>query len=228
VTERATLLLRRRRPIGEPTDAPAAAIAGITVLDGTGGAGRLAGALVELGVQPADVRQGVLDPEAPVELLDIAELGDRFRLVVLGSHLVNLPDDHRRVAFLGLAARHLAPGGRLLVEHHPLDWAATAGEVRAVPGGRLGMVDIRVDPPFVSAVSVYDIGGHQVRQPFTARVLDDAELDVALATAGLRRVRRLAPTWLEASAGSGARAGTPERRQRCSVAPPGGDVNRGV
>ncbi|NJD27929.1 MAG: hypothetical protein FIA92_06485 [Chloroflexi bacterium] len=60
------------------------------------------------------------------------------------------------------------------------------------------MVDVRVEPPFVSAVSVYEVGGEVVRQPFTARVLSDAELDEALLEAGLARHRRLSPTWLEA------------------------------
>jgi hypothetical protein len=61
------------------------------------------------------------------------------------------------------------------------------------------MVAVRVDPPFVSAVSVLDVGGRVVRQQFRARVLSDAELDEALAAAGLRRMRRLSATWLEAA-----------------------------
>jgi hypothetical protein len=37
-----------------------------------------------------------------------------------------------------------------------------------------------------------------VRQPFTARVLAEAELDAILQEAGLARVARLGPTWLDA------------------------------
>ncbi len=60
------------------------------------------------------------------------------------------------------------------------------------------MVNVKRDPPFVSAVSVYDVGGREVRQPFTARVLSDAELATELEASGLRIRRRLSPTWLQA------------------------------
>ncbi|HEX2626550.1 MAG TPA: hypothetical protein VHL56_06560 [Candidatus Limnocylindrales bacterium] len=186
-----TLLIRRRRPIGEPARP-----------EGTTGAGRLAQALLDLGVAIDDVRQAVIDPDGPLEQLAGAVPGDRFDVVVLGSHLVNNPDDDRRRAFLGLAVSHLADGGRLLIEHHPVDWAETAEPTPTTPGvdpgATLGMVDVVRTPPYVSAVSVYDEGGGIVRQPFTARVLSEAELDAALERVGLTRRARLGPTWLEA------------------------------
>jgi hypothetical protein len=182
-----TLLIRRRRPIGEPARP-----------DATAGAGRLAQAVMDLGIPLDDVRQAVIDPDGPLDQLDAAVTDGPFDVVVLGSHLVNNPDVDRRHAFLALAARHLAPGGRLLVEHHPIDWAATAEATRPTPGAALGMVDVVREPPFVSAVSVYDVGGRVVRQPFTARVLSELELDTALEEVGLRRMGRLGPTWLEA------------------------------
>jgi nucleotide-binding universal stress UspA family protein len=196
-----TLLVRRRRPIGEPAPTPDAALVPdtpFTLLDGTAGAGRIVAALVELGVQLGDVRQAVIDPDGPPEALDRSTAEGVFDVVVLGSHLLNNPDPDRRIAFLRLGGRHLAQGGRMLVEHHPLDWAETAEATRPTPGATLGMVDVRRDPPFVSAVSVYDAGGRIVRQPFTARVLSEAELDEALAAGGLTRERRIGPTWLEA------------------------------
>lgn len=168
-----------------------------TTRDGVAGAGRIAQALADLGVTLDPCRQLVVDADGPVEALGDVDLGARFETVVLGSHLVNVPDADSRAAFLGLARRHLAPRGTLLVEHHPLDWAETAAEVRATPGGStLGMVDVRRDPPFVSAASVYDVGGRVVRQPFTARVLSDAELAASLSGAGFADTRRLSPTWL--------------------------------
>jgi hypothetical protein len=182
-----TLLIRRRRPIGEPARPV-----------GTIGAGRVVQALLELGVSIADVEQAVINPDGPIEPLGAADSGGTFDVVVLGSHLVNNPDPDRRQAFITLAAQRLATGGRVLIEHHPIDWAETAEPTRPTPGATLGMVDVRRDPPFVSAVSVYDVGGRIVRQPFTARVLSERELDAALADAGLVRVGRLGPTWLEA------------------------------
>jgi hypothetical protein len=139
-------------------------------------------------------------PDIPIEPLRALDLGFRAPVVVLGSHLVNRPDPAGGIALLDLARRHLTDGpglGKVLVEHHPVDWAAAAAATSATPGGQPGMVDVRRDPPFVSAVSVYDIGGRVVRQPFTARVLSEAELELALEAAGLDLVRRLSPTWLE-------------------------------
>jgi len=64
------------------------------------------------------------------------------------------------------------------------------------------MEEVRRDPPFVSAVSVYDVGGRMFRQPFTARVLSDPELAEALASVGFRVARRLSPTLIEATRGA--------------------------
>ena len=61
------------------------------------------------------------------------------------------------------------------------------------------MVDVVRTPPYVSAVSVYDEGGRIVRQPFTARVLSEAQLDAALEGVGLTRRVRRGPTWIEAA-----------------------------
>jgi hypothetical protein len=119
--------------------------------------------------------------------------------VILGSHLVNIPDRDLRIGLLGLARAGAEATGLVLVEHHPIDWLETAADVPATPGGSVGMIEVRVDPPFVAAVSVLDIGGRVVRQPFRAQVLSDVELDHALAAAGLRRTRRLGPTWVEAA-----------------------------
>lgn len=187
----AVLLIRRRRPIGEPADDAA-------TIHGMRGAGRVVLALTELGVELDGVVQLVVDQDALATDLAGLDAGGQFATVVLGSHLVNRPEEPARAALLALARRHLKGSGRLLIEHHPIDWAVTAGEVPATPGGRLGMVEVRRDPPFVSAVSVYDFGGRVVRQPFRARVLSDAELTAACESAGLVALRRLAPTWIEA------------------------------
>ena len=194
------LLIRRRRPAGEPV-AATPSLRGSTY-DGVAGAGRIIQALLDLGVSLAGPTQLVLDADASPADLDAIDLDRRFDVALLASHLVNVPDSVTRRAFLDLAARHLAAGGRLLVEHHPIDWAETAEPTRPTPGGslggsQLGMVDVQRRPPFVSAVSVYDVDGQLVRQPFTARVLLEAELGAELAVSGVAVRRRLNPTWLE-------------------------------
>lgn len=195
------LLIRRRRPIGEPAALVPLDDSGAATLEGTAGAGRIAQAMLELGYALDTVTQAIIPADIPLEFLAGLDLGRRFDPVVLGSHLVNLPDADRRAAFLGLAVRHLADDGVALVEHHPIDWAETAEEVQPTPGSGVGMEDVRRDRPFVSAVSTFDIGGRFVRQPFTARVLDDAEIAAELEGSSLVVRRRLSPTWLEARRG---------------------------
>jgi len=195
------LLIRRRRPIGEPGAAEPTAQGEIVTIDGTAGAGRLALALAAAGVAHGDMLQAVVPPEIEIDELRTTDLGARYATVVLGSHLVNLPDAERRTAHVEAAARHVAPGGALVLEHHPLDWAETAADVEPTPGSSVGMEAVRRDPPFVSAVSVYDVGGRMARQPFTARVLAEAELEAALASVGFVTVRRLSPTLIEATRG---------------------------
>jgi hypothetical protein len=186
------LLIRRRRPIGDS--------AAGRLQDGTAGADRIVQSLAEAGVvlDDARIRQLLLEPAALLTGLDQGVPDERFDRVVLGSHLVNVPDRDLRVGLLELA-RSRSPDGAVFVEHHPIDWAQTAADVPATPGGSVGMVAVQADPPFVSAVSVFDVGGRLVRQPFRARVLSDAELDAAFAAAELRRVRRLGATWIEAA-----------------------------
>lgn len=198
----ATLLIRRRRPIGESmalrplASGPRSTVA--AELGGTAGAGRLCQLLGDLGVPLQDVTQLVIDPDAAIANLGAVDLGRRFAAVALGSHLVNTVDDDRRGTLVRLAARHVAAGDRLLMEHHPIDWATTAGPTPPMPGAQPGMTDVTRDGRLVSAVSVFDVGGRVIRQPFTARVLSEDELDASLESAGLRRVSRLSPTWIEA------------------------------
>jgi hypothetical protein len=195
------LLIRRRRPVGEPEALRPVGRDGVATLDGTAGAGRLVLALSQAGFQCDSMAQVVIPPGVEPEALESLDFGGRFETVVLGSHLVNLPDGTRRAALLALAARHMGDNSALVIEHHPVDWAETAAEVEPTPGSGPGMLEVRRDPPFVSAVSVFDAGGHVVRQPFTARVLSEAELAEAVASVGLRVSQRLGATLIEARGG---------------------------
>lgn len=192
------LLIRRRRPTGEPEARGPLAPTGVATTDGTAGAGRIVLALAKAGIPCDSMVQAILPQELDLAALATLDLGGPYGTVVLGSHLVNIPEAPRRSALLALGARHVADDGVVVIEHHPIDWAETAAEVEPTPGSAVGMEDVRRDLPFVSAVSVYDIGGRMFRQPFTARVLSEAELVAELEAAGLLVRRRLSPTWLEA------------------------------
>lgn len=196
MTSKATLLIRRRRPIGEPADLEPGSIPGASLLRGTAGAGRILHALSELGLRLGDITQALLDIDVDPVGLDRLDVGRPFATVVLGSHLVNVPDEHLRRSFLAAARRHVDGDGDVLVEHHPIDWAETAAPVQPTPGSIVGMEDVRRHPPFVSAVSTFDFVGRSARQPFTARVLSEGELADALRSAGLFIRRRISPTLL--------------------------------
>ena len=194
MTERAALLIRRRRPIGEP-ELEAGSTPGAAILRGSSGAGRILHSLAELGLPFRNVIQSIHPLDSRASEIDALDVGRQFVVAILGSHLVNLPDPELRRAFLRAARRHLVGDCDVLVEHHPVE---TAEATPATPGAEIGMRDVRRDPPFVSAVSVYDIGGRVVRQSFTARVLSELELASELEASGLVVRRRLSPTWLVA------------------------------
>jgi len=196
VSRAAALLIRRRRPIGESPDLRPGSTRRAHLLEGSSGAGRVLHALRELDLRFPTVIQSVLDEDADLEDVAALNVGRLFVTVILGSHLMNVPDPDLRRGFLEAARRHLVGDCDVLVEHHPVDWAQTAAAVPATAGGAPGMTRVRVEPPFVSAVSVYDVGGRVIRRPFTARVLDERELVAELAAAGLLVRRRLSPTWL--------------------------------
>lgn len=198
MTEKAVLVIRRRRPVGEVPNLQPGSSRGAHVLKGSAGAGRVLHSLSELGMPFRTVIQSVHDLEATAADIDELDVRRLFVAVVLGSHLVNVPDEGLRRAFLGAARRHLVGDCDVLVEHHPTDWATTAAAVGATPGGSPGMARVRREPPFVSATSVYDVGGQVVRQPFTARVLSEQELVDELEATGLFVRGRLSPTWLVA------------------------------
>ena len=197
------VLLYRRLPAGdEPRLISANVPAGASILELGAGAGRVTHPLVKLGfrVTAVDESSAMLAwvngaERIPARIEGLA-LRVRFDAVLLASHLVNDPDDGRRARYLETCRRHVSDRGVVLVEHHPADWAQTAAERDDRVGDiSIGLHDVRREPPFVSAGAVYGLEGQTFRQPFTARVLSDADLDAALEAAGLARVRSLTPSW---------------------------------
>lgn len=199
------LLYRRLKAGDEPEIISRAVPPGASILELGAGAGRVTHPLVRLGYRVTAVDEspamlawvhGAERVPARIEGLDLRQ---RFDAVLLASHLVNDPDDGRRLRFLETCRRHVADRGVVLIEHHAPDWAATATESEHdVDGITIALRDVRREPPFVSAVAVYTVDGQTFRQPFTARVLSTQELGAALRSAGLEVARSLTPTWTEA------------------------------
>lgn len=125
------------------------------------------------------------------------DLGRRFDLVLLLSHLLNVADEAERQARLVTVARHLAPGGLAMLQRldpaHP--WSEGTGTSGAVCVG-LGGLDL-TGWPLVRAVTTYTLEGRRWRQPWVQCVLDDADTTAALARAGLR-VSSVEGAWVTA------------------------------
>ena len=119
-------------------------------------------------------------------------LGRRFDAVLLASHLINA-DDETRSTFLDACRRHVADDGCVIVQQHSPEWFAAAKDSEVTRDGviyRLRDVS-RPAPDLVSATVEYVVGDRCWTQTFTTKRLDDAELDAALAAAGLRLDRYL-------------------------------------
>ena len=197
------ILYTRFPPGDEPEIMNSAIPRHSTILELGAGAGRITHSLLERGHKVVAVDQsaamlrhihGAETVQADIETL---ELGRRFPVVLLASHFVNVPEVASRRALLRTCRRHLADGGIVPIERHEPDWAESAREgMREVAGIRLGLKDVRRDPPHVSAVAVYEIDGQVFEQPFTARVFSDEELAGELESVGLCLDRVLNPKWV--------------------------------
>ena len=129
-------------------------------------------------------------------------LGRQFDAVLLASHFVNDPVHGRE--FLATAAAHLAPDGVVIAETYPVGWDPAAGIGAETRLGETTIVLERatVRDGLLDAEVRYAAAGREWRQPFIARLLDEAGLRALLAEAGLGFDRWLArPGWFLARPG---------------------------
>ena len=188
---------RRLPALGEADLVHVWAGPGARVLDLGAGVGRIADPLVELGhhVVAVDNSGSMLAAvrRARPHLGEIAglRLAERFDVVLLASHLVNTPDDGLRHELLATAARHLSDGGRLVAQWHPQEWfdRLRPGEVReGLIGDLVCRFTVRSLVAGVLDAEVrYTAASDSWTQPFRASRLTTADLDRALAGAGLCR-----------------------------------------
>jgi SAM-dependent methyltransferase len=177
----------------------AAGSAGDSILDLGSGTGRVADALVKIGHPVVAVDESlemlahVRSAETVCARIENLALGRTFDIVVLASHLLNVPDEGVRQALLRSCARHLAVTGRVIIQHHPPQWfaGATASEKQ------VGEVIIRLrdlsrpSADLLAATVEYQAGGRVWTQTFTAMRLDEKQLRAALDDAGLTLDRYL-------------------------------------
>jgi SAM-dependent methyltransferase len=181
--------------MGEPELAHGLLPDGGTILELGCGAGRLTRPLAALGHPVVAVDESLemlarIDGLAGVERvrarIERLALRRRFDLVLLASNLVNTPDEARRGAMLATCRRHLAPGGRLLVQwwrpawfEEVGTWEATAGDVRIVQH------KLRRDGDLLEVATEYHSGDRQWLHEYTGRRIDEEQLVAVLAAAGL-------------------------------------------
>ncbi|MEW2501804.1 MULTISPECIES: class I SAM-dependent methyltransferase [unclassified Amycolatopsis] len=178
---------------GEPEIVHGAVPAAASILELGSGCGRVTHPLLELGhsVVAVDESPEMLAHVRGAETV-CARIGDlrlsrEFDVVLLGSHLVNTADPAERHALLAAARRHLAPGGRLLVEWHPPEWF---DHVADGPGGLLGEIgvslhDVVREGDLLSATVRYRAAERVWHQEFTCRRLGFPALSEALTSADL-------------------------------------------
>jgi SAM-dependent methyltransferase len=192
---------------GEPELIHAAVPPGCAVLELGCGAGRITHPLLALGHPVVAVDQSaamlahVRGAETVLAAIETLDLGRRFPAVLLASQLVNTADDAQRAAFLRSCHRHLAPDGVLLVQRYDPVWAATVTEFSVT---HLGVgIDFhllgREGRRFCAKIRYTAPAGSWTHR-FSARILDDAELEAELAAAGLclRRFLDAHRTWAAA------------------------------
>jgi SAM-dependent methyltransferase len=189
------------KPRGEPELVARSTPPGGSVLELGAGVGRVTHALVEHGFEVVAVDESpemlahVRGAETVPARIEELRLGRRFDTVMMASFLVNTVDDAVRRALLATCARHVEPGGAVLIEWQPAEahdrWQAGRGRTDG---------DITITTVSVAQVSpgVYDVtmrytyGEDKVwTQSFSSKRLTDDDLAADLAAVGLRLERFL-------------------------------------
>ena len=192
-------------PLGEPELIDGAVPSGSEILELGCGAGRITHELVALGHRvtavdnSAEMLAHVRGAETVLGDIESLDLGRTFAVVVLASNFLNAPEQAELDAVLAACARHVEPGGQVLLERMPPDWEPNEG-TRTVGGVEMALSGVVREGELVSALMEYRASGERWTHAFRAKLISDDEVDVALSRAGLERVRWLdgRRTWLEA------------------------------
>jgi SAM-dependent methyltransferase len=184
----------------EPAIIDAVAPPNASILELGCGAGRVTHPLIAMGHEVVGVDESremlahIHGARTVLSRIEDLDLSMRFDVVVLSSHLVNVPDNDQQRAFLATCARHVLQTGCVVIQRHPVSWFDTlAPSRRSRPTSDGGetitfVLDsiTRPAPDLVAATAEYLIGDRRWTQTFVARRLDDAQLSTALAQVGLR------------------------------------------
>ncbi len=119
--------------------------------------------------------------------IEALRLDERFDVVLLASHFVNVPDPGARIAQLCTCAAHVRSGGVVLIERYPPGWVATASPGRSEREGvSIELRDVsRSGDGVMHATMRYEFDGQRFDQAFSAVDVDDARLALDAGKAGL-------------------------------------------
>lgn len=187
--------LYARLPVGaEPGVIAGAVPVGARILELGCGVGRMTHSLVERGFQVTAVDEsaemlervrGGRTVRSPIEELD---LGETFDAVLLASFLVHAGDAEVRRGLLRTCARHVAPGGSVLIQREGADYHTDVPRERVDPSGFT--VRIRFSTPVGDGVhsvrAEYEFADAVWTHTFLARPMNERQFEEALAEAGLR------------------------------------------
>lgn len=174
---------------------------GACVLELGCGTGRLTRKLIEWGLHPTSVDNSpemlARLPARATPVLSAIEslmLSQRFDLVLLASCLINHPSDATRSAFVATAARHVKPGGRLLVQRQNPPWLRGAAVGRV---GQAGPAEIHLEAVARKGQTVemrlrYQIDDRHWTHAFSVEELDEPQIEDLLAQHGLGSI-----SWLD-------------------------------
>ncbi|MGP3959358.1 class I SAM-dependent methyltransferase [Nonomuraea sp. 3N208] len=199
------------KPGGEPEIVAQVTPPGGSVLELGSGVGRVTHPLIERGFQVVAVDESpemlarVRDAETVLARVEELRLDRRFDTVMMASQLVNTVDDAVRHALLGTCARHVKPGGAVLIQWMPAEahdrWHVGMGRVDGDVTITMAAVE-EVSPGVHHATMRYRYGEDKLwTQSFSSKRLTDDDLAADLAAVGLRLERFLTEdrTWLVAA-----------------------------
>ncbi|MEV6806077.1 class I SAM-dependent methyltransferase [Streptomyces sp. NPDC051132] len=201
--------LYARLPVGDEPDIIAAAVpAGAHILELGSGVGRVTHPLLERGFtvtavdESADMLariRGARTIRSPIERLD---LGERFDVVMLASFLVHAGDEEVRRGLLRTCARHVAPGGCVLIQREGATYHTDVPRERVDPSGfTVRIVSVEPAGDGVNSVHAEYLFPDAVwTQTFLSRPLTKERFESALAEAGLKTDAYLTPDgiWVRA------------------------------